>query len=638
MPLVLHELGLELDGADEGLALEDLDDVLGLGGDIVAGHLELLEELRGGGGSTEGVDTVLGVRVLGPAEGRVGLNREDGLARGEDRETVVNGLGVKDREAWDRDDTGLDALLAELGDGLVAEGNLGTGGDEGDVGRRVLDNDVTTLGGLLDGAALELGQVLSGEGKDRGGRLALDGNEVSTGNLVTVGRAPEHEVGDGTESDGGLDRLVGGAVLTKTDRVVGSDPDDAVVRESRETDGTDGVRDEVEESTGGGDVHAVGGQTVHDGTHGVLSDTVADVLARVVTKLGAGVLEVDGVAPSGKVGAGQVGGTTEELGNGVGDLAEDGLGELSRGDGGVAGLVGGERLLPALGKLAGDAAGDLCVLLGVLLAVGLEELGPLLVGLGTAVGDLLVGGVDVLGDDELLLGVHAELGLDTLDVVGLEGGTVGGGETLLLGAEADGGLDADDRGLVGDLAGLRDGLVETLEVLVTVKDVGDVPAVREEALLDVLGEGAGGVTVDRDVVVVVEGNQVSELEVTGERGGLGRDTLLQATITGEHVGEVGEEGEAVLVEGGGEVGLGDGETDRVGETLAEGTGGDFDTLGVTRLGVTGGLGVDLTELLELLHGHVLVAKEVVEDVDESTSVACQREIRIRHRKSQFGCS
>ncbi|KAI3491949.1 hypothetical protein L1887_43658 [Cichorium endivia] len=620
--LVGEELGLELDGADEGLALEDLDDVLGLGGDILAGHLELLEELLGGGRGAEGVDAVLGVRVLGPAEGRVGLDREDGLTRGQHREAVVDGLGVEDREAWDRDDTALDALVRKLGDGLVAERHLGTGGDEGDVGVLVLDEDVATLGGLLDRAALELGQVLTGEGEDGGGVLALEGDEVGARDLVSVGGTPEHEVGDGAKRDGGLDGLVGGAVLAEADRVVGGDPDDAVVRERRETHGADGVRDKVEEGAGGGDVHAVGGETVHDGAHGVLTDTVSDVLARVVAELGAGVLEVDGVAPSGEVGAGQVGGAAEELGDGVGELAEDGLGELARGDGVVGGLVGGEGVLPALGELAGDAAGDLGVLVGVLVAVGLEELGPLLVGLGAAVGDLLVGGVDVFGDDEALLGVHAELGLDALDVVGLERGAVGGGEALLLGAEADGGLYADDRGLVGDLLGLVDGLVEALEVLVAVEDVRDVPSVGEEALLDVLGEGAGGVAVDGDVVVVVEGDEVAELEVTGERGGLGRDALLQAAVTGEHVGGVGEEGEAVLVEGGGEVGLCDGETDRVGKALSEGAGGDLDALGVAGLGVTGGLGVDLTESLELLHGEVLVAEEVVEDVDERTSVTC----------------
>jgi hypothetical protein len=53
---------------------------------------------------------------------------------------------------------------------------------------------------------------------------------------------------------------------------------------------------------------------------------------------------------------------------------------------------------------------------------------------------------------------------------------------------------------------------------------------------------------------------------------------------------------AVLVEGGAEVSLSDGKTDGVGETLTEGTGGDLDTLSNAELGVTGGDGVELTEL------------------------------------------
>lgn len=47
--LVLQELGFELDGAHKGLALENLGDVLGLGDNVVASHLELLEELIGRG-------------------------------------------------------------------------------------------------------------------------------------------------------------------------------------------------------------------------------------------------------------------------------------------------------------------------------------------------------------------------------------------------------------------------------------------------------------------------------------------------------------------------------------------------------------------------------------------------------------
>jgi hypothetical protein len=57
-----------------------------------------------------------------------------------------------------------------------------------------------------------------------------------------------------------------------------------------------------------------------------------------------------------------------------------------------------------------------------------------------------------------------------------------------------------------------------------------------------------------------------------------------------------EDGETVLVEGSTEVSLSDGETDSVGETLSERTGGDFDTISDTEFGVTGSDRVELTEL------------------------------------------
>ena len=42
-----------------------------------------------------------------------------------------------------------------------------------------------------------------------------------------------------------LDRLVGGAVLPKTNGIVSGNPYDLVTTESGETDGTSSVRDEV---------------------------------------------------------------------------------------------------------------------------------------------------------------------------------------------------------------------------------------------------------------------------------------------------------------------------------------------------------------------------------------------------------
>lgn len=52
-----------------------------------------------------------------------------------------------------------------------------------------------------------------------------NGLEISSGSLIAVSRTPDHEVGDSTEVGQSLNRLVGRTILTKTDRVVGTDPD-----------------------------------------------------------------------------------------------------------------------------------------------------------------------------------------------------------------------------------------------------------------------------------------------------------------------------------------------------------------------------------------------------------------------------
>lgn len=98
---------------------------------------------------------------------------------------------------------------------------------------------------------------------------------------------------------------------------------------------------------------------------------------------------------------------------------------------------------------------------------------------------------------------------------------------------------------------------------------------------------------DGDVVVVVDGNQVAKLKVTGHGGSLGGNTLHETAVTEEHVGVVVEQLVAGLVEDTTSVGLGHGETDGIGETLAERTSGNLDTRGVVSLGVTGGNAVDL---------------------------------------------
>ncbi|ROV88950.1 hypothetical protein VPNG_10195 [Cytospora leucostoma] len=579
--------------ADVGNVLPEVDSLACALGNTLGGELELLVDVLVRSGGTEAVQAELLVRVALPAHGGHDLNGQGGDAVGQDRQAVVLGLGVEHLEAGEGDNTGLDALLLELLDGVDGDAHLGTGGHQGDVGLLDVVHDVTTLGGLLDGGVLELGEVLSGQGQDRGSVLGGQGNVVSSAGLVAIGGAPHHAVGEGTEVGQSLDRLVGRTVLTKTDRVVGGDPDNTVLGERGQTHGTGGVGDEVEESTTVGDDGAVGGETVEDGTHSVLTDTVADVTSTVVAQTGGRGLEVDSLLPPGEVGASQICGTTNQLGDDVVYLLQNDLGQLSRSNGIVLGGVDGQGLLPALGKLIPEAAGKVLGLGLVLLAVLGEQLVPLLL-LGGAGRRLLVAQlVDLLGNGEALLGVEAPLLLQLLDVISLEGGTVDTVGALVLRAEANDGPQLDQGGLALLLLGLLDGGLDGGQVAVTIGDLENLPAVGLVSLLNILSEGLVGVTVDGDVVVIPDGDQVAELQVTGQGGGLRGDTLHQATITEEAVCVVVDQVKAGLVVDSGSVSLADGETDGIADTLTKRTSGDLNTGGVMGLGMAGGDAVDV---------------------------------------------
>jgi hypothetical protein len=131
----------------------------------------------------------------------------------------------------------------------------------------------------------------------------------------------------------------------------------------------------------------------------------------------------------------------------------------------------------------------------VVRAILLEKLDPLLL-LGGTLGSLLVVQVvDLLRDNKGLLRVKAEDLLDILAVILLERAAMDTAGALLLRAETDGGSQSDHGRLVGDFLGLLDGGLNALVVMITVLDPLGVPAVSLEALRDILGEGALGVTV-----------------------------------------------------------------------------------------------------------------------------------------------
>lgn len=98
-----------------------------------------------------------------------------------------------------------------------------------------------------------------------------------------------------------------------------------------------------------------------------------------------------------------------------------------------------------------------------------------------------------------------------------------------------------------------------------------------------------------DTVVIVDGNEVTKLQVTGHRGSFAGNTFHSTAITEEAVGVVVEEVIAGLVECTSSLSLGNGKTNGVGETLTERTSGDLNTGGVVSFGVTGSLAVKLLQ-------------------------------------------
>src|SRR5918997_803667 len=193
------------------------------------------------------------------------------------------------------------------------------------------------------------------------------------------------------------------------------------------------------------------------------------------------------------------------------------------------------------------------------------------------------------------------------------------GVLLVRRARRDVGADDDQARAVGDVAGADHGGLEGVEVEVLV-EVLDVPAVGLVARAHVLGEGEIRVALDRDVVVVVEADELAETEVAGERGGLAGDALLHVAVRGDEVGEVADGGVVGPVEAGREHALAEREADRGGDPLAERAGRRLDARDVAVLRVAGTRRAELAELLDLVERDV-VAGEVERRVEQHRRVA-----------------
>ena len=220
----------------------------------------------------------------------------------------------------------------------------------------------------------------------------------------------------------------------------------------------------------------------------------------------------------------------------------------------------------------------------------------------------------------MLVGGQTEAGAGGVGKLGATFAMALGGALHFRDALSDDGLGDDQLRAAGlGLLGLVDRLGDGDDV-VTVGERLDVPADGLEAGGDVFALRLVGRGIERDVVRIVNEDQVVELLVAGEGDGFQCDAFLHATVTGE--------GDDMVVEdrmlGGVEAGLGhfagEGETDGVGDTLDERASRALDAGRLMKLRVAGSLGVQLAEVLHLIDREVVAAK-VQPAVQEHRAVA-----------------
>ena len=143
----------------------------------------------------------------------------------------------------------------------------------------------------------------------------------------------------------------------------------------------------------------------------------------------------------------------------------------------------------------------------------------------------------------------------------------------------------DQRRTLGGGFRLRDRAVERLDVVrLGGSDLDRLPAVGLEALANVLGKRHVGRGRERNHVLVVEDDQLGQREMTRQRGRLRRHPFHEIAVSGKDEGVMVDDRLIAVVDRG-EVRLGDCQTHRVREALAQRSGGDLDPGGVVVLGV-----------------------------------------------------
>src|SRR5262249_5111266 len=121
---------------------------------------------------------------------------------------------------------------------------------------------------------------------------------------------------------------------------------------------------------------------------------------------------------------------------------------------------------------------------------------------------------------------------------------MGGGRINLVGrAVADVAIENDESRSALGVPENRERILDALKII-RVANPQDVPSIGKKARRDILCEGDAGLTLDRDVIVVIDPTQVVELEMASERGRLRTEPPHQAAVAANRIDVIVEDVEA----------------------------------------------------------------------------------------------
>ena len=408
-----------------------------------------------------------------------------------------------------------------------------------------------------------------------------------------------------------LDRLVRRTVLSEADRVVCHHVDDRLPHQCRKPNRRAGVVRKHEERGRVGPQAAVQGHAGRGGRHDMLTNPPPHVTAGIIVRA-----EVSGTLDQGVVGGSQVSAASDEPGQPVGDRVEGGARRLARGHGPVRLIERGKPGIPIRGEPAIQRALELVRQFRVSRTIGVETGVPFALGsrpLSHRFPHVLQGPVR---HQEVRILRPAVSFFGERDFLLTERRAVHARRILLVGrSEADVRADDDQRRPVRLRSGGFHGSPERVHVVGRITYVLHVPAVGPETACGVVGVREVRGSVDRDPVVIIEYDQLSETQVPGERAGFVRGPLHEVTVAAHHVREMIDDGVRRPIVHGSEVRLRHRHPDCRHDPLSERSRGGLDSCRQPMLGVPRCSAVPLAELADFLQGKV-VAAEIQHSVQE----------------------